>query len=70
MDPERATEEPPEIVENRELDRQRVEAFNRKDIERLMSFRWNSPDLAACRTFAASPLFSTTALLRVKSYVL
>ena len=26
--------------------------------------------LAACRTFAVSPLFSTTALLRVKSYVL
>ncbi len=26
--------------------------------------------LAACRTFAVSPLFSTTVLLRVKSYVL
>ena len=31
---------------------------------------WLLEDLAACRTFAVSPLFSTTALLRVKSYVL
>ena len=30
----------------------------------------NKSNLAACRTFAVSPLFSTTALLRVKSYVL
>ena len=42
---EEAMKEPTVIVENRELDRQRVEAFNRKDIEQLMMFRWNSPDL-------------------------
>ena len=42
---EGATKEPTVIVENRELDRQRVEAFNRKDVEQLMMMRWNSPDL-------------------------
>ncbi len=42
---EGATKEPTAIVENRELDRQRVEAFNRKDVEQLMMMRWNSPDL-------------------------
>ena len=42
---QKATQEPTAIVENRELDRQRVEAFNTKDVEQLMMFRWNSPDL-------------------------
>ena len=47
-----------------------VSALNLQPIDEQKVQTANGERLAACRTFAVSPLFSTTALLRVKSYVL